>query len=99
MVAPTQPDDPTDAAAPLGPTNSRGVPRSEGSPARRTTDSEEFPEMSTITAPRPTHAQPSRPAHSTPATTDAAQDAIAVPPPARHVEPRGFALYVGLDEA
>ena len=70
--------------------------------------------MSTLTAPRPTvHApdtRPIHPGHAGPVTPPAtpqdfpAHDGVPTlptppTPPARHVEPRGFALYLGLDEA
>ena len=88
MVESTQPEDPTGAALPpTGPTHERRISPSVSGPAPSTTDSEEFIDMSTLIA----HPQQ---------TTERARPAAPNLPaaPARHIEPRGFALYVGLDE-
>ena len=85
MVDSTQSADPTGKASGRpGPTPERRIDPPDQGPAARITDSEEFIDMSTLIAPRPTH----RPA---------TRDLPALPE--RHIETRGFALYLGLDEA
>src|SRR5690606_23451611 len=60
-----------------------------GPPARRRTDSEDFIDMSTLLAP-----QTRRSSSATDRTDEARLPAL----PGRHIETRGFALYIGLDE-